>query len=163
MRRAILPSSLRRTTRRAGEAMIKAKSNHKLKSSPKDVRRRILKVLDALEGGRHDIIDRLPFAEPMNRLPRRTEQKLRDFWYDVKSTGNWAKDQKLGSDYAYLALQAIKAERFQPLLGWIVLGMIENKCPKHIVVGFFQTVADIALGLHKIPDIRVRLARSVQS
>lgn len=96
-----------------------------------------------------------------NRKPK--GQKLRDFWYGVKSTGDWSKDQELGSTYTYLVLQAIKAEKFQPLLGWIVLGIIKYKCPKHIAVGFFQTVADIALGLHQIPDIRARLARSVQS
>jgi len=48
-------------------------------------------------------------------------------------------------------LQAIKAQDFAPLLGWIVIDMIANRCPEHIVVGFFQTVADVCLGNHEIP------------
>lgn len=75
----------------------------------------------------------------------------RDFWHNVKSTGDYQQDCDLGSRYAYLALQMIKAEKFQPLLGLIVLDMIKNKCPDGIAVGFFQAVADVALGIHQIP------------
>ena len=39
----------------------------------------------------------------------------------------------------------------------IVLDMIENECPDHIAVGFFQTVADVCLGLLQIPAAYVRL------
>lgn len=75
----------------------------------------------------------------------------RDFWHNIQSTGDDMKDQELGSQLAYFALQAIKSENFAPLLGWIVMGMIEKKCPDHIVIGFFQIVADVCLGNHKIP------------
>jgi hypothetical protein len=58
----------------------------------------------------------------------------------------------------------IKADKFQPLLGWIVLDMIEHKCPMHIVVGFFQTVADVCLRYHEIPTAPPRpRGKAVQS
>jgi hypothetical protein len=103
-------------------------------------------------------VDGLPFVG--TRAQKRKGELCsfpRDFWHNVKSTGCWEKDQSLGSAYAYAALQAIKADNFAPLLGWIVIDMIEHKCPEHIVVGFFQTVADVCLGYHQIPAARVRL------
>jgi hypothetical protein len=87
----------------------------------------------------------------------RTDRARRDFWHNVQSTGDDMKDQDLGSQLAYFALQAVKAEDFAPLLGWIVLDMIEKKCPEHIVIGFFQIVADVCLGNHQIPDADVQL------
>jgi hypothetical protein len=99
--------------------------------------------------------DKLPFIG--NRKNARKDQLPRDFWHNVTSTGDDIKDQSVGSQYAYLALQVIKADNFAPLLGWIVLDMITNKCPEHIVVGFFQTVAGVCLGYHKIPPADVRL------
>lgn len=80
------------------------------------------------------------------------------YWRSVKSTGDDMQDQALGSQLAFLTLQAVKAENFAPLLGWIVIDMIENKCPDHIVVGFFQTVADVSLGNHRIPAADIQLA-----
>jgi hypothetical protein len=53
----------------------------------------------------------------------------RDFWHNVQSTGDTIKDQKLGSQLAYLTLQLIKSDNFAPLLGWVVLGMIEKQAP----------------------------------
>lgn len=100
-------------------------------------------------------VDRLPFVG--RRARPRKGQFPRDFWHNVTSTGDWSKDQSLGSAYAYHALQTIKADNFAPLLGWIVINMIEHKCPKHIVVGFFQTVADVCLGYHQIPPADMRL------
>jgi hypothetical protein len=102
-------------------------------------------------------IDDLPFVG--SRAGPRKGEFPRDFWCNVKSTGSCEKDQSLGSAYAYHALQAIKADNFAPLLGWIVLDMIEHKCPKDIVVGFFQTVADVCLGYHAIPQPHHLLAR----
>jgi hypothetical protein len=125
---------------------------------PRAPMRRVEKVLDARRRP-SSFVDRLPFIGPAGEK-RRKDQLPRDFWHNVKSTGDHLKDSEIGSAYAYLALQAIKADRFQPLLGWIVLDMIEHKCPKHIVVGFFQTIADVALGLHQIPAAHVRLASS---
>ena len=98
-------------------------------------------------------IDRLPFIGP--RAPN--GRSPRDFWHNITSTGSIEKDQSLGSAYAYHALQAIKTDNFAPLLGWIVLDMIRHKCPEHIVVGFFQTVADVCLDHHAIPAADVRL------
>ncbi len=102
----------------------------------------------------------------MSRRPKMIElpfvaavpgRQRRDFWHNVQSTGDDMKDQQLGSQLAYLALQAIKAENFAPLLGWIVMDMITNRCPEHVVVGFFQTVADVCLGNYEIPPADVRL------
>jgi hypothetical protein len=42
-------------------------------------------------------------------------------------------------------------DNFSPLLGWIVIDMIEAKCPDQIAVGFFQIVADVCLRRHEIP------------
>jgi hypothetical protein len=96
------------------------------------------------------LFEKLPFIGP--RKNPVGDQLPRDFWRDVTSTGDLLKDQELGSHLAWLALQAIKADNFAPLLGWIVIDMIEHKCPEHIVVGFFQTVADVCLGNHAIPS-----------
>ncbi len=93
----------------------------------------------------------LPFV---GTIPGR---QRRDFWHNVQSTGDDMKDQDLGSQLAYFALQAVKSENFAPLLGWIVLDMIDKKCPEHIVIGFFQIVADVCLGNHQIPDRDVQL------
>jgi hypothetical protein len=101
-------------------------------------------------------IEKLPFVG-MRKGDRTGVNLPRDFWHNVKSTGDMEKDQAFGSACAYLALQAIKADNFAPLLGWIVLDMITNKCPEHIVIGFFQTVADVCLGYHQIPPAEVRL------
>lgn len=119
---------------------------------PRPVVRRIERAANAV-CGHPSFVDRLPFVG----LKRKGGE--RSFWCDVKSTGVMEQDQSLGSSYAYLALQAIKAEHFQPLLGWIVLDMIESRCPKHIVIGFFQTIADVALGIYKIPAAHMRLTR----
>ncbi len=135
--------------------MAKAKPKPKLELLPKAAQRRVEKVLDAQEGPA-SFVDRLPFVGPAG-AKRRKDQLPRDFWHNVKATGDHLRDSDIGSAYAYLALQAIKANKFQPLLGWIVLDMIDSKCPKHIVVGFFQTIADVCLGLHQIPASHVRL------
>ena len=82
----------------------------------------------------------------------------RVFWHNVKSTGNATEDEHIGSAYAYLALQFIKTHQFQPLLGFIAFSMIEKGCPPQIGVGFFQTIADVCLGIYKIPEPHVRLA-----
>jgi hypothetical protein len=135
--------------------MAKAKTKSKLELLPKAALRRVEQVLDAQEGP-SSFTDRLPFVGSAG-AKRRKDQLPRDFWHNVKSTGDHLKDSDIGSAYAYLALQAIKAEKFQPLLGWIVLDMIESRCPRHIVVGFFQTIADVCLGLRQIPASHVRL------
>jgi hypothetical protein len=98
----------------------------------------------------------LPFVG--SRKPTPDNPSQRDFWHGVRSTGNYGNDCAIGSQYAYFALQAIKAENNAPALGNIVLSMIENGCPKGIAVGFFQTVADVCLGYHQIPAPDVLLA-----
>jgi hypothetical protein len=94
-------------------------------------------------------IQDLPFVG--KRIGPDKNQISGDFWHKVVSTGDWAKDQDLGSQYAYLALRSIKFNDFAPLLGWIVIDMIRHKCPEHIALGFFQTVSDVCLGYYKIP------------
>jgi hypothetical protein len=89
---------------------------------------------------RSDLIAQLPFVANDG------------FWCGVVSTGDFQADNEIGSHYAYLALAAIRAEKFQPLLGWIVMDMIKKGCPEGIVCGFFQTVADVCLGYYRIPD-----------
>jgi hypothetical protein len=69
----------------------------------------------------------------------------------------------LGAQYAYLALQAIKDDDFTPLLGWIALGMIREKCPEAIAIGFFQIIADAAMGRPRAPTAKLHLVRAVQS
>ena len=97
----------------------------------------------------------LPFIGKRQR-PRKG-QTAECFWHNVASSGDVGRDQNLGSQYAYLALQAIKADDFAPLLGWIALDMIEAKCPAPIAVGFFQAVADVCLGYHQIPRADMHL------
>ena len=62
-------------------------------------------------------------------------------WSNVRSSGDYQRDCEVGSKYAALAVQAIKADDFAPLLGWIVRDMIKKKCPTPFVVGFFHTIA----------------------
>ena len=123
------------------------------RASSKALRRRVG------DGGERSMIERLPFVglrpsskQSKNRLPR-------DFWHNVKSTGDFTKDVKLGSLYASLALHAIQADRMTPLLGWIVIDMIENRCPPGVVVGFFRNVAQVCLGIKAIPEADADLAR----
>jgi hypothetical protein len=92
------------------------------------------------------LLEKLPFIGP------RKKPFPRDFWHNVSSTGDMLKDQRLGNHLGWLALQAIKADNFSPLLASIALGMIEHQCPKHIVIGFFQAVADACLGIYDIPS-----------
>jgi hypothetical protein len=101
-----------------------------------------------------------PAAKPMGRplniidLPfvaERGKGEFRDFWHNVQTTGDVSKDQNLGAQLACFTLQFIKSNDFAPLLGWVVLGMIEKQAPTHIVVGFCQTIADVCLGYHQIP------------
>lgn len=99
---------------------------------------------------KQSLIDKLPFVGKHSMS--RKGQWSRSYWSNVRSTGDYHRDCKVGSQYAYRALQTIKAESFQPLLGWIVLDMIKKKCPTGFVVGFFQTIADVCLGYRKIPD-----------
>jgi hypothetical protein len=106
-------------------------------------------------------IDSLPFV---NQRAHRGKDKLpRCFWHNVASTGDIEKDQDLGAQYAYLALQAIKDDDFTPLLGWIALGMIEARCPDHITIGFFQTIAEAAMGQLRAPTAKPHLVPAVQS
>jgi hypothetical protein len=122
-------------------------SDDRTKVGPQtEIMRRIQQALDAQQGP-SSFVDNLPFVAPIGA--KRCGDH-RDFWHNVQSTGDELKDEELGSRYAYLALQAIKAEKFQPLLGWIVLDMIANKCPETIAIGFFQTIADVALGIYQI-------------
>ena len=109
----------------------------------------VVKIGKRIEQKQRSAVECLPFVGARAR-PRKG-QLPRDFWREVKSTGDPEQDQSLGSHYACLALQYIKAHDFAPLLGWIVLDMIEHQCPKHIAVGFFQTVADVCLGNYEIP------------
>ena len=97
------------------------------------------------------MVETLPFIGPRKNA-RKAVNSPRDFWCNITMTGDYDKDCDIGSQYAYLALQAIKADNFAPLLGWIVMDMIANKCPRPIVLGFFQTVADVCLGYHQIPS-----------
>jgi hypothetical protein len=101
----------------------------------------------------------LPFVGP--RKGPLKNQRPRDFWCDVHSTGDTLQDEELGARLARLALQAMKAENFSPLLGWIVLDMIRHKCPDQIAIGFFHTIAGVCLG-NEIPatdtDLRQLLA-----
>ena len=91
-------------------------------------------------------IDSLPFVS-QGPLPHRGKDQLpRCFWHNVASTGDYTKDNELGAQYAYLALQAIKDDDFTPLLGWIALDMIRTRCPDAIAIGFFQIIADAATG-----------------
>jgi hypothetical protein len=57
----------------------------------------------------------LPFVG-LRKRPRK-DQFQRDFWHNVTSTGDVLKDHKLGGHYANLAMQAMMADRFPPLLG----------------------------------------------
>lgn len=99
--------------------------------------------------------DKLPFVGTRKR-PRK-HQSPRDMWHNVAATGDLEKDQEIGAQYAYMTLQALKADDFPPLLGHVVIDMIENKCPDDIVVGFFQTVADVCLRRREIPKAGVAL------
>jgi hypothetical protein len=91
------------------------------------------------------LLEKLPFIGPPKPFPR-------DFWHNVASTGDMLKDQRLGNHLGWLALQAIKADNFPPLLSGIALGMIKHQCPEHIVIGFFQAIADACLGIYDIPS-----------
>ncbi len=87
----------------------------------------------------------LPFVGRSSKEPGRL-----CFWYGVRSTGDLEQDQKLGSQYAWLALRAIKADNFTPLLGMIACDMVRNRCPQDIAVGFWQTVSDVCMRVYEI-------------
>ena len=106
-------------------------------------------------------IDSLPFVGP--RPHRGKDQLRRCFWHNVASTGDYTKDNELGVQYAYLALQAIKDDNFTPLLGWIALDMIRTKCPDGIAIGFFQIIADAAIGRSRAPTANLHIVPAVQS
>jgi hypothetical protein len=111
-----------------------------------------------------------PAAKPMGRLldlpfvAPRGKGEGRDFWHNVQTTGDILKDQRLGMQLAYFTLQFIKSDDFAPMLGFVVLGMIEKQAPTHIVVGFCQTIADVCLGYHQIPaaDMTLEVPASMQ-
>jgi hypothetical protein len=88
--------------------------------------------------------DDLPFVG--QRKNARKDQLPREFWHNVTSTGDVLQDQKLGAHFARLALQAMQTNNFSPLLPWIALDMLENGCPKHVAIGFFQTIASACMG-----------------
>jgi hypothetical protein len=100
-------------------------------------------------------IDSLPFV---SQLPHRGKDQLpRCFWHNVASTGDFTKDNELGAQYAYLALEAIEQDNFTPLLGWIALDMIRTRCPDAIAIGFFQIIADAATGKLRVPTEELHL------
>ena len=106
-------------------------------------------------------IENLPFvgqrARPgKNKIPR-------CFWLNVTSTGDIQKDEDLGMLYAHLTLEEIKCHDFTPLLGMIVLDMIEAGCPQQIAAGFFYVIACAAMGKLKAPTAKPHLVASVQS
>jgi hypothetical protein len=104
------------------------------------------------------LLDDLPFVASRGKGERR------DFWHNVHSTGDTLKDQRLGMQLAYFTLQTVKSDDFAPLLGLVVLGMIEKQTPAHIVIGFCQTIADVCLGYHQIPaaDMTLDVPASMQ-
>jgi hypothetical protein len=108
-------------------------------------------------------IDSLPFVSQKPRLHRGKDKLRRCFWHNVASTGDYTKDTELGMQYAYLALQAIKDDNFTPLLGWIALGMIREKCPDGIAIGFFGIIAQAAIGRPRVPTAKLHLVSAVQS
>jgi len=108
-------------------------------------------------------IDSLPFVS-QGPLPHRgKDQHPRCFWHNVASTGDYAKDNELGAQYADLTLQAIKDDHFTPLLGWIALDMIREKCPEAIAIGFFHIIANAAMDRPRAPTAKLHLVRAVQS
>jgi hypothetical protein len=106
-------------------------------------------------------IDSLPFVSQFPHPHRGKDRRPRCFWHNVASTGDYTKDNELGAQYAYLALQAIKDDDFTPLLGWIALDMIRTKCPDGIAIGFFHIVAQAVIGRPRVPTAKLHHVRAV--
>lgn len=84
------------------------------------------------------------------------EGRRRVFWRGVVSSGDYHQDTDVGRQCAYLALQRLHG--FTPLLGWMVIDMMTYQCPKGIVIGFCQTIADCAMGHRRAPGPDAQLA-----
>jgi hypothetical protein len=90
---------------------------------------------------RPDKIAALPFVTVRKGAHRRC------FW-SVRATGKMRdleKEQRLGREYALLALDAAAADEFTPLLGMIVYDMMRRPRTQQVITGFMQTISEHAV------------------
>jgi hypothetical protein len=90
-------------------------------------------------------IDGLPFVGPFPNRDPKGSTFPRCFWANVQSTGDFTEDQRLGAQYALLAMRAMAADGFPPLLFWILEDMQRQECPEPIRVGFIHAVAEATM------------------
>jgi hypothetical protein len=60
-----------------------------------------------------------------------------------------ADEERLGADYAHLALEAMAAEDFTPLLGQIVLDMGRRPRTERVIIGFMLVISEYAVAHYK--------------
>ncbi len=61
-------------------------------------------------------------------------------YWDVRPTGQWVEDCNVGSEYARIFVERIKAGEPRPLIGWIVRDMIVKGVWSGIEAGFMQSL-----------------------
>jgi hypothetical protein len=69
----------------------------------------------------------------------------RQWWLHLKTTGDYFVDETLGTIHGRKVLRDMKQNDFSPLLGHVVLRMIETKCPDAFVIGFCSVIGGAAV------------------
>lgn len=85
--------------------------------------------------------------EPLDMLPfvgRTNDNLRRDFW-QVRPTGNYGDEYRLGANYASEFVHYLLRHRHQYILGWIVRDMIRHNNPTGLELGFMGYLSGVML------------------